>query len=121
MNIGMHNEQVRFGSGLNIAFALWQLASPFLLGYAGNAVALWDALLTGAAILTAAAVRMRRPNGSAVPGLVNLLVGLWLAASPFALGLTSNANAMWNDITVGLSVVVFSLAGLGLTDFAARR
>ncbi len=117
----MHNEQVRFASGLNIAFALWQLASPFLLGYAGNAVALWDALLTGAAILALSAVRMRRPNGSVMPGWVNLLIGLWLAASPFALGLTSNASAMWNDITVGISVAVFALAGLGLTDFAARR
>ncbi len=111
----MNDEQVRFASGMNIMLALWQIFSPFLLGYADNALALWNGLIVGAAILVLAWLRTVRPTRSALPSWINLLLGAWLAVSPFALGITSVDMAMWNDITVGISVVFFSLTGLALT------
>ncbi len=111
----MNNEQVRFASGLNITLALWLIFSPVILGYAGNAVALWDALLVGVAVLALAWLRTIRPARSMILSAVNVLLGAWLAVSPFALGMTSLNTALWNDITVGLSVVFFAVVGLALT------
>lgn len=54
----------------------------------------------------------RSPNGSAVklPSGSNVVLGIWLIIAPFILGYTIITAAMWNDILVGLAVVI--LAGI---------
>src|SRR5512138_3743071 len=96
--VEVNDEQVRFGSGMNIMLALWLIFSPFLLGYAGNVLAVANALIVGIAVLVLASLRTVRPARSALPSWINLLLGAWLAVSPFALRLTSVDTAMWNDL-----------------------
>lgn len=50
----------------------------------------------------------RRPSTGAE--LVNILLGIALALSPFILGFTRPA-AKWNNIAVGLAIVVVTLLG----------
>lgn len=45
------------------------------------------------------------------PALVNILVGVWLVCSPFVLGFTRNATATWNNIAVGIALILITLAG----------
>ena len=116
----MNNEQTRFASGMNIMLAFWLILSPVLLGYTGNALALWDALIVGVVTLVLAWFRMLHPDGSVIPSWVNLLLGAWLAASPFVLGLTSMYAVLWNDFTVGIAILFFSTIGLLLTAPASK-
>lgn len=43
---------------------------------------------------------------------VNLVLGLWLAVSPWALGFATQEAAMWNALLVGLAIAVLALAAL---------
>ncbi len=97
---------------MNISLALWQVFSPFILGYASSPLALWDGLIVGLVILVLAWYRMLRPTSSVIPSWVNLVLGAWLAVSPFILGFTSVNMALWNDITIGIAVVWFTAVGL---------
>lgn len=39
---------------------------------------------------------------------INLILGLWLIVSPFVLGFSSNAYALWNNLIVGILVAVIA-------------
>ncbi len=108
----MNSESVRFASGTNIMLALWQIFSPFILGYASSTAAAGNAVFVGVVILGLASYRMLRPAGPRWPSWIILLHGAWLVVSPLALGITSVAAAMWNNITVGIAVLFFT--GIGL-------
>ncbi len=110
----MNTESVRFASGMNIMLALWLIFSPFILGYATNGLALWNAVIVGLIILTLAWVRMLRPSHWLMLSWVNLLLSVWLTVSPFLLGIAADNTAKWNDIIVGLSILCF--AGVGLLN-----
>src|SRR5512138_297680 len=103
-------QPVRFASGLNLSFAMWQVFSPFILGYAGVPLALWNGLMVGLAMLALASFRTLRPGRSSLPGWLNLLLGTWLAVSPFVLGFASVNAAAANHITIGIAVMFFALA-----------
>ncbi len=48
----------------------------------------------------------RRPAAGAE--LVNILLGIWVAVSPFILGFTRTA-AMWNNLSVGIALLIVTL------------
>lgn len=50
---------------------------------------------------------------------LSVLLGVWLIISPWVLGFTTNTNAFWNAILVGIAVVVVSAAHL-MAPIAAR-
>jgi hypothetical protein len=43
--------------------------------------------------------------------LVNIVIGVWIASSPFVLGFTQTV-AEWNNVAVGIALVVVTLLGL---------
>ncbi len=51
----------------------------------------------------------RRPSGTAE--FVNILLGVWVAVSPFVLGLSRSA-AIWNNVAVGVALVVVAVVGI---------
>jgi len=42
--------------------------------------------------------------------VLNILLGIWLVLSPFVLGFNHNLAATWNNIAVGIALVVVELA-----------
>lgn len=44
-------------------------------------------------------------------GWVNLILGLWLIVSPWLLGFSSTAGAMWNSVIVGFVVAILAYWG----------
>lgn len=90
---------------------LWQILAPFILGYAGIAAAVWNALIVGLLLIVFAAWSATTVKADTARTLdwINLILGIWLIASPFALGYSIVAAAVWNAMIVGLAVIVLSV------------
>lgn len=43
-----------------------------------------------------------------VASWVNILLGVWVGISPFVLGFSRNTPAMWNNIAVGVAIVLLA-------------
>jgi FtsH-binding integral membrane protein len=54
---------------------------------------------------------MIRTRPAPAAELVNIVIGIWIAVSPFVLGFTRTL-AEWNNIAVGIALVVVTLLGL---------
>lgn len=98
----------RWQDWINLMLGAWLFASPWLMNYAdvlpnaaGNAWAL------GAAIVLLAAVAMYMPM--AWEEGVNILLGAWVAISPWVLGFTSNEEVTTNAVVVGSLVTVLAI------------
>lgn len=44
---------------------------------------------------------------------LNFLAGIWLILSPFILGFSTEGSALWNNIIIGILVVIFGLVFTG--------
>jgi hypothetical protein len=90
---------------------LWEVIAVFILGYTASSAALWNALIVGVALLVLgvwAALSNQETTDKSLDW-INALIGVWLIIAPFILGYTAIVAAMWNDIIVGLVVVVFEV------------
>lgn len=96
---------IRWDSGVNALLGVWLVLVPFVLMY-GVAAATWNDVVVGVVIATLAAVRaFGAPRANAL-SWTNVVLGAWLVLAPYALGYTALTGALWNDIIVGLLVVV---------------
>ena len=99
-----------------LVLGAWLLLSPFLLNHARAAAG--NAHLAGAAIALLAIVGLvRAPLWS---GWAELVLGLWLMASAFALARAATP-AWWNLLAVGASVVVLGLIAVVARSPGQRR
>lgn len=90
---------------------LWELLSPFILGYSATTVAMWNAVIVGLLLLVLGAAAALYENVSADRTFdwINAVLGLWLIVSPFALGFSAMPVILWNSIIVGVIAVVLGL------------
>jgi hypothetical protein len=74
--------------------------------------------LVGVVMIAVASVRVVAPMGTGPVSLINVGLGLWLVVAPFVLGhsATGATQATWNDIIVGLIVVMVA----GVSCFTAE-
>jgi hypothetical protein len=98
-------------STFNVFAGIWLIVSPWVLGFAGRGVPLWDALLVGVAVAVLALIRLRTPGATGL-SWINLFLGIWLILSPFVLGFTTASAAMSNAIFLGILVSMFSALAL---------
>jgi hypothetical protein len=94
----------------NFLLGVWLVGSPWVLGYADQTAAAWNASVIGLAIALVAAstlVASRVWEQRITAGL-----GAWLVVSPYILGFATVQAASWNHFVVGVLVV-------GLTLWAA--
>ena len=90
---------------------LWEVIAVFMLGYTASSAALWNALIVGVVLLVLgvwAALSNQETTDKSLDW-INVVIGLWLIIAPFILGYTAIGAAMWNDIIVGIVVVVFEV------------
>jgi len=90
---------------------LWELVSPFILGYSAIRVAMWNAVIVGVVLILLAgwAALSQEVSTDRTLDWINAILGLWLVVSPFALGYSATMVALWNSAIVG--IVVIALAG----------
>lgn len=101
--------QIMAASGVNLLAGIWLIIAPFLLGYSDQASPLWNDIIVG--VLIAAMAGARVAGAFRAPSLswVNVILGGWLIIAPFLLGYSDDANPLWNDIIVGIVVVLFGI------------
>jgi hypothetical protein len=46
-------------------------------------------------------------------GGINILVGIWLLISPWVLGFTATNAALWDDVVLGIAIIVVAAIRLG--------
>lgn len=96
---------------VNLVIGLALLASPWLLGYAATTAAMWNAVALGLLIAGAAVLALIRVR--AWEEWTNVVLGVWLVASPWLLGFGTLAPAMGSAVAAGLAVAVLALWALG--------
>ncbi|MCW8193859.1 SPW repeat protein [Proteobacteria bacterium 005FR1] len=101
---------VRIASGLNVLIGVWLIAAPWILGYGVNA-AIWNDVIVGVALLVLAGIRVAMPGRYASISWVNVVLGVWLFLAPFilqygSLALVGVSSAIWNDVILGIAVIV---------------
>jgi hypothetical protein len=90
-----------------LLLGLWLFVSPWVLGYVpGSDIAL-NANIAGLVIAALAAFDLYKSYAWAVG--VNLLIGLWVAVSPWVGALADRSAMMTNNIIVGVAVIVLAL------------
>lgn len=97
----------RWQDQLILLLGLWLFITPWVFSYAIPSTPAWNAFISGAVIAVLAAFELYRTYFWAV--LLNLLVGLWVAISPWVLKVAEQRATMWNELIVGLAVVVLAL------------
>jgi SPW repeat len=88
------------------ALGLWLLLSPWALFFDNEPRALENALAIGALIIIAEIVELSIFRDW--EEWINVVLGAWLAVSPWTLGIASTA-ARWNFLIVGTMVVALAL------------
>lgn len=103
-------ETVNWLNWLVAVAGLWQLVSPFILNFTARTTAMWNAVVIGLVLIVLGvwAALNKEARTSRTLDWVNAILGLWLVASPFVLGYSDMATAMWSSIIVGLVVLVFA-------------
>ena len=90
-----------------LLLGLWLIVSPWALGYAQGSPQMINALVSGLVIAVLAAFDLYKTYFWAV--IVNLLVGVWVAVSPWVLRLADQGTVLWNCLIAGVAVVVLAL------------
>ncbi|HZS69300.1 MAG TPA: SPW repeat protein [Burkholderiales bacterium] len=102
----------RWQDWASFALGLWLAVSPWIADYAGQDAATANAAVCGLALALAAHYGFSCDHLSTE--WLTLAGGLWLIASPFALGFATNHVATVNTVAVGLFVTLLSAWALEL-------
>jgi hypothetical protein len=109
----------RWEDWANLLLGAWLFVSPwvlqFVVGTGSNASAAWNAWISGTVIAVIAVAALLQSQQW--KEWANIVVGIWVAISPWVLGYTSLTTATSNAVIVGILTVC--LAGWELYDIAA--
>ncbi len=110
MNEGIQTNRLResgsWSSWLNILLGIWVLFSPFVLAFELTK-ATWNNIVIGFVVGILALIRLSVPNQTGW-SRINVLLGIWLVISPFALGFF-RVDGLWNNVVLGIIIAAFSL------------
>lgn len=97
----------RWQDMVNLVLGAWLFVSPWTLGYVDSVTnATWNAYLIGAATMAFAAYAVYLPR--AWEEAINMILGLWLIISPWALGFASVTGVAMNAVIVGVAVTAMA-------------
>jgi predicted MFS family arabinose efflux permease len=90
-----------------LLLGVWLFISPWVLGYPGDSPIAMNAYVAGVIIAALAAFDLYKTYAWAV--IVNLLVGLWVAVSPWVPALADRGAMLGNSVIVGAAVILLAL------------
>ena len=96
----------RWQDRANLVLGTWIFVSPPLLGY-GDSIAAWNAYVMGAGIVLFALIAARIRE--APEEIVNILFGVWLVLSPFALGFAAETVVALHTVLCGILATAFAI------------
>jgi phosphoglycerol transferase MdoB-like AlkP superfamily enzyme len=107
MAINTNPSVKRWQDQLILLLGLWFFITPWVFAYQIPSIQAWTAFISGAVMVVLAAFDLYKTYFWAV--VLNLLVGIWVAVSPWVLGMADNAELTWNAVIVGVAVAVLAL------------
>jgi succinate dehydrogenase/fumarate reductase cytochrome b subunit len=97
----------RWQDQLILLLGLWLFLTPWIFTYPIPSPQAWNAFAAGAVIAILAAFELYKTYFWAV--VVHLLLGIWVAISPWVMKVASDRELMWNELIVGVAVIVLAL------------
>ena len=89
-----------------IALGFWLLVSPWNLGFSEHSAATMNALVMGSILVLEEMLELNVHE--AAEEWIDIVAGIWLLVSPFALGFASSAMPTVNTMAVGALTVLFA-------------
>lgn len=113
-------DNAAIATNINIGTGVWLVIAPFVLGYAFLAAPLWNDIVCGALIIVLAGIR--RSNILRYEGLsyTNAGIGAWLIIAPFVLDYGGLMAPTWNDVAVGILVLIMGIWSASASRNAAH-
>ena len=109
----------RWQDGINAILGLWMIISPTILGFAvAGTPATRTAWILGVAIVVFAGIAVYMPK--AWEEAINILLGLFLIISPWALRYSDQPRPTTNAVIVGLLVTALAIWAM-LTDTVVQK
>ncbi len=105
--MAMHLSSRRWQDQLMVVIGVWLLVSPWVLGYPSYSPPAINAYIAGAIIALLAAFDMVKTHIWAV--LLNIVVGMWVAVSPWLVGVVRDPAMTWSLVMAGLATVVLAV------------
>lgn len=105
--MALHLSAKRWQDMLILLLGVWLAVSPWVLGYASDSPQAINAYIVGIAMAALAAFDLYKTYMWAV--VANLLMGAWIAVSPWVPALADRGAMMTNSVIVGVAVVVLAL------------
>jgi succinate dehydrogenase/fumarate reductase cytochrome b subunit len=103
----MHYSTKRWQDQVILLLGIWLFVSPFVFGYPSSAPAALNCFIAGAIMAILAAFDLYKTYVWAV--VVNLLVGVWVAVSPWLIGVVGDRAMTSSLLIVGIATVVLGL------------
>jgi hypothetical protein len=103
----MHLSTKRWQDQAILLLGIWLFVSPWVLGFSGSPAPAVNACVAGVVMAVLAACDLYKTYVWAV--VFNLLVGLWVAISPWLVDAMQASAVATNFLTVGIATIVFAL------------
>ena len=105
--MAMHLSSRRWQDQLMIVIGVWLLVSPWALGYPSYSPPAQNACIAGAIIALLGALDMVKTHVWAV--LPNIVVGMWVAVSPWLVGVVRDPAMTWSLVVTGAATIVLGV------------
>jgi len=103
-------------SWLNVLLGIWVIISPFVVQFAQLPAAMWNNVIVGIVIAILALIRTSTPRQIGW-SWANVILGIWMIISPFALG-TMTTAILWNNIILGVVIAIVASANASMRAHA---
>jgi hypothetical protein len=103
-------------SWLNVLLGIWVIISPFVVQFARLPAAMWNNVIVGIVIAILALIRTSTPQQIGW-SWANVILGIWMIISPFALG-TMTTAILWNNIILGIVIAIVASANASMRAHA---
>jgi succinate dehydrogenase/fumarate reductase cytochrome b subunit len=105
--MAMHLSSRRWQDQLMVLIGAWLIISPMAFAYPADSSPAMNAFIAGAIIALLAAFDLYKTYVWAV--LCNILVGVWVAVSPWLVETTRDPAMSWSLVVAGVATVVLGL------------
>jgi hypothetical protein len=115
---GMASDPITGGaSWVNVLLGIWLIISPFVVQFARLPAVMWNNMIVGIVIAILALIHSSMPR-QAGWSWANVVLGIWMIISPFALGAMTTA-ILWNNIILGVVIAIVASANASMRAQAA--
>lgn len=102
-----HLPTKRWQDGVILLLGVWLFVSPWVMGYPSGSPPAVNAFIAGAIIAALAIFDLYKTYVWAV--LVNIIVGAWVAASPWVVDVVADGPMSMSMLVVGIATIVLGL------------